>query len=775
MRALTATTAPPPLALLIRRRAVWKRHQLLASGGSPSRQHGCIWKLEALYGKAEPVVVVRPHQKDEPRDPLGMIDAIGATLKSMGDGEINVSAYDTAWVALVKNQEGGYGGPQFPLSIDWIAKNQLPDGSWGDKTCFLIHDRIINTLACIVALKSWNVHHEKCRKGRSFICQNLWRLNEDDEDCMLVGFEITLPTLLEKAKDLGLDLPYDEPALQVIYAKREMKLAKIPKHLLHDVPTTLLLSIEGMLSLDWKKLFMFQCPDGSFMSSPAPTAYALMETGDRKCLEFLTRVTKKFNGGVPFTYPLDIFERLWAVDRLERLGISRYFTNEIEECLDYAFRHWTQEGLPATRDSLLNDIDDTAMGFRLLRLHGYRVDPCVFKHFEKDGEFVCYPMQSNQSVTATYNLYRASQVAFPGEKMLEKANIYCRAFLDKRRASGRLKDKWVIAKDLPGEVGYSLDFPWKASLPRVETRMYLEQYGGSADVWIGKVLYRMPVFSNDVYLDTAKQDFSNFQRLCRLECHALSKWYDRNNFQAYGVAPESALRAYFLAAASIFERDRVAERLAWARTAMLAEAASGYLQCNADSDRKRERLVATLENDHGPNGLVTREDPAEKAILCALRELIDLASSDDASHGLIREAWGQWLRSWNHESFQGDTALLLARAIEISSGRYSLCEQNGNHQEYSQLEQLTHSICYKLTSRVVVQNGENIEGDGSLHQQVELEMQRLTECVLQSCNSINRMTRQTFLHVAKSYYYVAHCSPETINSHISMVIYKDVV
>jgi hypothetical protein len=43
---------------------------------------------------------------------------------------------------------------------------------------------------------------------------------------MPAGFEIVLPTLLEKAKDLGLDLPYDEPALQVIFAKRDLKLAK---------------------------------------------------------------------------------------------------------------------------------------------------------------------------------------------------------------------------------------------------------------------------------------------------------------------------------------------------------------------------------------------------------------------------------------------------------------------------------------------------------------------------------------------------------------------
>ncbi|KAK8948912.1 hypothetical protein KSP39_PZI005113 [Platanthera zijinensis] len=33
---------------------------------------------------------------------------------------------------------------------------------------------------------------------------------------------------------------------------------------------------------------------------------------------------------VPNVYPVDIFERLWAVDRLQRLGISHHFEAEIE-------------------------------------------------------------------------------------------------------------------------------------------------------------------------------------------------------------------------------------------------------------------------------------------------------------------------------------------------------------------------------------------------------------------------------------------------------------
>ena len=84
----------------------------------------------------------------------------------MDDGEITVSAYDTAWVALVQDVNGS-GCPQFPSSLEWIVNNQLPDGSWGDHLIFLAHDRIINTLACVIALTFWNVHPTKCQKGNS--------------------------------------------------------------------------------------------------------------------------------------------------------------------------------------------------------------------------------------------------------------------------------------------------------------------------------------------------------------------------------------------------------------------------------------------------------------------------------------------------------------------------------------------------------------------------------------------------------------------------------
>ena len=40
------------------------------------------------------------------------------------------------------------------------------------------------------------------------------------------------------------------------------------------------------------------------------------------------------------------------------------------------------------------------------------------------------------------------------------------------------------------QVYFALDTPWYAVLPRIETRFYLEQYGGENDIWIGKSLFR---------------------------------------------------------------------------------------------------------------------------------------------------------------------------------------------------------------------------------------------------------------------------------------------
>lgn len=80
-------------------------------------------------------------------------------------------------------------------------------------------------------------------------------------------------------------------------------------------------------------------------------------------------------------------------------------------------------------------------------------------------------------------------------------------------------------------------------------------------------------------------------------CIMLRRWYIRNNLQAHGVTEQSVLRAYFLAAANIFEPNRAAERLGWARTAILAEAIASHLRqysANGAADGMTERLISGL-------------------------------------------------------------------------------------------------------------------------------------------------------------------------------------
>ena len=84
----------------------------------------------------------------------------------------------------------------------------------------------------------------------------------------------------------------------------------------------------------------------------------------------------------------------------------------------------------------------------------------VFKNFEKDGHFFCFVGQSSQALTGMYNLNRASQISFPGEDVLHHARTSSYEFLRNRQAKGMLHDKWIVSKDLAGEVHiHALPYP----------------------------------------------------------------------------------------------------------------------------------------------------------------------------------------------------------------------------------------------------------------------------------------------------------------------------
>ncbi|PIN18251.1 Ent-copalyl diphosphate synthase [Handroanthus impetiginosus] len=719
-----------------------------------------------------------------------LVAGVRGMLQSMDDGEISISPYDTAWVALVEDVDGG-GAPQFPSSLRWISNNQLPDGSWGDRYAFSIYDRLLNTLACVVALRSWNVHPDKINKGIWFIKENICKLGDENEEHMPIGFEVALPSLIEIAKNLDIDIPYDAPSLQQIYARRDLKLTRIPRDIMHKVPTTLLHSLEGMPGLMWEKLLKLQSSDGSFLFSPSSTAFALHQTKDDNCLKYLEKYVHKFKGGVPNVYPVDLFEHLWVVDRLQRLGILRYFQTEIEECIDYVHRHWTDKGICWARNSEVHDIDDTAMGFRLLRLHGYEISADVFKHFEKDGEFFCFAGQSTQAVTGMYNLYRASQLTFPGEKVLSDAGKFSAKFLQEKRANNELLDKWIITKDLPGEVGYALDVPWYASLPRVETRFYLEQYGGEDDVWIGKTLYRMPYVNNNTYLELAKLDYNNCQALHKQEWKSIQKWYRINSLGEFGLSERSLLVQYFIAAACLFEPERSEERLAWSKTAILVETIVSHFEKQQLSREQKRAFVNEFERGsilkYANGGRYKTRTSLVGTLLRTLNQLsLDtlLAHGHDI-HQQLNHSWQKWLKTWEQGGdIGGGDAELFISTLNLTRGgtgsRRAADETLLSHPKYEQLLKATVRVCRKLRlfqhQKVHDSNGCMTKTDGITTAEIESDMQELMKLVLtKSSDDLDSRTKRNFLTVAKSFYYEAYCNPGTINFHISKVLFERVL
>ncbi|KAK4267997.1 hypothetical protein QN277_024706 [Acacia crassicarpa] len=696
------------------------------------------------------------------------VEAIRMNLESNeGEKSISPSAYPTAMVALLEDVNGS-GSPLFPQSLQWIIDNQLPDGSWGDADIFVAYDRLICTLASIIVLTHYNVHLEQVERGLKYFRENVNKLETENREHMTCGFEVILPSLLQAAKTLNIDVPDVFPGLEEILARKETKLKRIPMEVLHNVPTSLLFSLEAIPGLQWDKLQKVRSKDGSYLFCPSSTAFAFNQSKDPHCHNYLNNVAQNFRGGVPELYPIDIFEQLWIVDRLERLGIARYFQPTIKEMLDYIYRSWNERGLGWTRYSDLPDLDDTSMAFRLLRLNGYDASPCVFKNFEKDGLFFCYPGQSDEGATVIFNFYRATQVQFPGETILDEGKNFAINFLSKKRDTNQILDKWIISKDLSGEVCYGLDFPWYASLPRVETRFFLEQYGGGHDVWISKSLYRLHKVNNNANLELGKLDYDMCQAVHRREWKRIQEWHSEWGLESLGLSKERLLLAYFLAAANIFEPERSQERLAWVKTSALIHT----LRTTYQDQNQRKAFVHEF-NDSS----TSLNERSREGLLGTLLETVHSfsQSAPTASFDILHDAWTKWLLGWQSEGdeWEGD-AELLVNMIHINAS-YQLSQESQLNPHYQSLVQLSNQLCHQLRS---LQNAKENNSNGSWNMgktEIEVKMQKLVQLVLSSNNGMDLNMKKTFLTVTKSFYYAAHTDPDTINSHIEKVLFQKVI
>jgi halimadienyl-diphosphate synthase len=325
------------------------------------------------------------------------------------------TAYDTAWLARVPAERGG-SGPAFPEAIEWLRQSQWPDGSWGAEIEY-VHDRVISTLAAILALAEWSEDDRSGRlieRGLGYVVGKAHQLGCEHET---IGFEVILPTFLEKCQERGLAL--SSPVVARYKEMRDDKLARIPGDLLYSRNTTLAFSSEFMGDdFDVGEAACLQENNGSVAVSPSATAYLLTKWPDNAAARrYIADVAGAYGGRAPQVFPFDVFETAWSLWNLFLAGVAggEAHRNVEADQNPRIARHvadlkalWDKgKGAGFSSDYSISDADVSAMVFRVMRLAGLDPDPGPLYQFEWENCFICYPFERNASVSANIHVLEA--------------------------------------------------------------------------------------------------------------------------------------------------------------------------------------------------------------------------------------------------------------------------------------------------------------------------------------------------------------------------------
>lgn len=360
-------------------------------------------------------------------------------IRHIDEGKTKGAAYDTAWVARVTDEMGK---PLFPECVQWLLENQKSDGSWG---CYLqnYHDRILSTLSAVIALKELDdryTHH--IQRGEAYIWKNLTNLDQDS--CRLVGSELLLPSLMEQAESLGLNLPYHIKTYRKEYHR---KLDNIEESLWYSPLKPISYSLEFLGDTVNKELLpLAQLQNGSVATSPAATAFFLKHTRDAKAFMYLKKVLSLTgDGSVMAVYPIEIFEYSWAMYNFMLAGL--YFPRYTQIC-DFFLESLGPTGVGSSSELPSTDADDTAVVCKVLCDMGYLVDVHVFDAYDAEEYYLTFPFEIDPSVSANVHVldFAKNCSALPDREEVIERLI---KFLKREIHSGYWTDKWHISPYYP--------------------------------------------------------------------------------------------------------------------------------------------------------------------------------------------------------------------------------------------------------------------------------------------------------------------------------------
>lgn len=372
-------------------------------------------------------------------------------------GSITASAYDTGWVATLRDHHN----PAllaFPETLEWLLARQNQAGSWGEPGPY----GLLPTLSCLMALlkapcPTDRIMHATA-KAHTWLTRELtlWQVQKFEG----VGFEVLAPTLLSELEKLGNCYSFEgKAALLKLYTE---KLKTNGLEQVYRGKSNLIHSLEAFGSdLEFQRLKPLQGTDGGYGSSPAATAALLLnspewDTGAANWLKNLTQHPfEPLRGGVPTAYPIDVFEIAWVLINLKAGGFDCYKTQH--SGVVQVLRDWLEKSLISGGASISAspqmppDSDDTAMVIAAIHGYGGKASAASLLNFEREAHFACFEGERGESVSANANVLGAF-LSLPGieriqyQSQIRKAADY---LITTMQEEGYWSDKWHISPYYP--------------------------------------------------------------------------------------------------------------------------------------------------------------------------------------------------------------------------------------------------------------------------------------------------------------------------------------
>ncbi len=362
-------------------------------------------------------------------------------LAVLGTGFIDSVAYDTAWVARLSHHFPGQG---YECAVDWLRQHQHKDGSWGADVLHY-HDRILSTLSAITALRicgKGNANDERrIHAGETFLWRASSQLHSDAQDT--TGFQVLAMSLVHEAQSMGLDVP---PNLSLNAKMIEKKLKLLTNDMTSWRYSTMVYSFEAVYTnLATETDFLED--NGSVGTSLAATiAFILQQmSSDPRPVAFLNSALARQNdGGVPNMMPIDNFEAVYALNHYRLTGAVPSTHPHAQRIAQHILKSWSHErGLSSSEYFSIPDLDDTAIGWTLLKWTGQPVPLDVFAAFETEEHFRCYPAEHDPSMSVNLRTLDALRQIKEPDARVEDWIDKILAMLYRREATGAFwTDKW---------------------------------------------------------------------------------------------------------------------------------------------------------------------------------------------------------------------------------------------------------------------------------------------------------------------------------------------